>query len=74
MEVHFTPDTEAQLLQVAADEGKAAAQVVEETIARMLQRRAQFLEGVDRGIAQADGGELIDDEQIRLWLEGRERS
>ena len=54
MEVHFAPDTEAQLKQFAASKGKAAAQVVEETVARMLERQAQFIEGVNRGIAAAD--------------------
>jgi toxin ParE1/3/4 len=54
MEVHFAPDTEAQLKQFAASKGKAASQVVEETVARMLERQAQFIEGVNRGIAAAE--------------------
>jgi predicted transcriptional regulator len=60
MEVHFTPDTEAQLKQFAALKGKNAAQVVEETVSGMLERRARFLEGVERGIAAADRGDLVD--------------
>ena len=56
MEVQFEPDVQAQLNQFAASQGKAAAQVVEETVARMLQRQAQFIEGVNRGIAAADRG------------------
>ncbi len=64
MEVHFTPDTEAQLRQFAASEGKDAARVVEETVARMLERRVQFLEGVNRGIAAADRGDLIEHEEV----------
>ena len=74
MEVHFTPDTQAQLQQLAASEGKNAAQVVEETITRVLERRAKFLEGVQRGIDAADRGELVDDDEVRHWLEERERS
>ena len=74
MEVHFTPDTQAQLQQLAASEGKNAAQVVEETIARVLEKRAKFLEGVQRGIDAADRGELVDDDEVRRWLEERERS
>jgi len=64
MEVRFTPDTEAQLKRFAASEGKDAAQVVEETIARMLERRAQFMDGVNRGIAAADRGELIEHDAV----------
>ena len=74
MEVHFTPLTQAQLQQLAASEGKNAAQVVEETITRVLERRAKFLEGVQRGIDAADRGELVDDDEVRHWLEERERS
>ena len=64
MEVHFTPDTEAQLQQFAANEGKHAAQVVEESITRMLERRTEFLAGVERGIAAADRGELVSHEEV----------
>ena len=64
MEVQFTPEQQAQLNQFAASQGKAAAQVVEETVARMLQRQEQFIEGVNRGIAAADRGDLIDHAQV----------
>jgi len=64
MEVHFAPDTEAQLKRFAASKGKAAAQVVEETVARMLERQAQFIEGVSRGMAAADRGALVDHEDV----------
>ena len=64
MEVHFTPDTEARLKQFAASEGKDAAQLVEETVNRMLERRAQFLEDVERGIAAANRGEFVDSKEV----------
>ena len=64
MEVHFTPDTEARLRQLAASRGKDVAQVVEETVTRMLERQAQFIEGVSQGIAAADRGELIDHDEV----------
>jgi predicted transcriptional regulator len=64
MEVHFAPDTEAQLKQFAASKGKDAAQVVEETVARMLERQARFIEGVNQGIAAADRGDLIDHDEV----------
>ena len=64
MEVHFTPLTEAQLKQFAERKGKNVSQVVEETISDMLARRALFLEAVDRGIASADRGDLIDHDDV----------
>jgi predicted transcriptional regulator len=64
MEVHFNPDTQAKLEQFAASEGKDAAQMVEETMARILEQRAEFLAGVERGIAAADRGELIEHDEV----------
>ena len=70
MEVQFEPDVQAQLNQFAASQGKAAAQVVEETIARMLQRQAQFTEGVNRGIAAANRGDLIEHTEVVERING----
>jgi len=64
MEVHFTPDTEARLKQFAALKGKNAAQVVAETVGSMLERRARFIEGVERGIAAADQGDLVEHDEV----------
>ena len=64
MEVHFTPDTEARLKQFAALKGKNAAQVVAETVSGMLERRARFIEGVERGIAAADQGDLVEHDEV----------
>ena len=64
MEVHFTPDTEAQLEQFAALKGKNAAQVVAETVRSMLERRARFIELVELGIAAADQGDLVEHDEV----------
>jgi predicted transcriptional regulator len=64
MEIHFTPNTEAQLKQFAARKGKDVAQVVEETVSNMLQRQASFIEGVERGIAAADRGDLVEHDEV----------
>ena len=74
MEVQFEPDVQAQLNQFAASQGKAAAQVVEETIARMLQRQAQCTEGVNRGIAAANRGDLIEHTEVVERINGLLRS
>ena len=64
MEVQFDPDVQAQLNQFAASLGKAGVQVVTETVCRMLQRQAQFIDGVNRGIVAADRGELIEHAEV----------
>lgn len=74
MEINLTPNTEAQLQHLATSQGKQPAQVAEETLTRVLQHQAEFIEGVQRGIAAADRGEFVEDKDVRLWPEERERS
>jgi len=64
MEVHFSPDVETRLRQVASANGKDAEQLVKDTVARMLDNQARFIAGVQRGIAQADRGELIEHKDV----------
>ena len=58
--MHFSPDVEARLQQVASANGKDAEQLVKETVNRMLENRASFVAGVQRGIEQANRGEFVE--------------
>ena len=64
MEVHFSPDIETRLQQVALAHGKDAEQLVKDTVVRMLENQARFVAGVEKGIAAAGRGELIDHEDV----------
>jgi predicted transcriptional regulator len=64
MEIHLAPNTEEQLKQLAARKGKDAAQVVEEAVSNMLERQARFIEGVERGTASANRGDLVDHDEV----------
>lgn len=64
MEVHFPPEVESQLQQAAVASGKNAEQLVKDTVARMLEDRARFFAGAQKGIEQADQGELIDHKDV----------
>ena len=64
MEVHFSPDVETRLQQVASANGKDAEQLVKDTVARMLENRARFIAGVHRGIEQADRGEFVEHKEV----------
>jgi predicted transcriptional regulator len=44
-----------------------------DTVLRSVQEKQRFSSAVREGIAQADRGELIDDHEVHLWLEQRER-
>lgn len=65
MEVHFSPDTEARLQQLASLSGKDAEQLVKETIGRLLDNQARFIAGVQKGIEQADGGQLVEHSEVK---------
>jgi predicted transcriptional regulator len=64
MEVHFSPDVETRLQQVASANGKDAEQLVKDTVARMLDSQARFIAGVQKGIAQADRGEFVEHNDV----------
>ena len=64
MEVHFSPEVETQLQQVASANGKDAEQLVKDTVTRMLENQARFIQGVQKGIEQAERGELQDHQEV----------
>ena len=74
MEVHFTPDQEAQLSQIASHAGTDTEHLVKNAALRLVEETARFRVAVREGVAQADRGDLIEDEEVRLWLEQQERS
>jgi predicted transcriptional regulator len=69
MEVHFSPDVETQLEQLAVANGKNAEQLVKDTVALMLENQARFIAGVQRGIEQADRGEIVEHKDVLNRIE-----
>ena len=43
---------------------KDAEQLVKDTVARMLENQARFVAGVQKGIEQADRGELVEHKDV----------
>jgi predicted transcriptional regulator len=74
MDVHFSPDKEARLRQIATRTGKDAAQVVEEAVDRMLEYDARFLEAVEQGRASARRGDLLEHDEVVERIEQMFRS
>lgn len=73
MEVHFTPEQEAQLSRIATHAGTDTEHLVKDAALRLVEERQRYSAAVRDGIAQADRCALIDDDEVRLWLEQRER-
>lgn len=74
MELHFTPEQEAQLARIATQEGTDAEKLVREAALRLLEEDARFRAAVKKGIAQADRGEFIEQEEMDRRLEQMLRS
>ncbi len=69
MEVHFSPEVEMQLHQLASSNGKDPEQVVRETVSRMLASQAAFIARVNRGIEQANRGEFVEHQDVLNRIE-----
>lgn len=74
MELHFTPEQEAQLAQIATQEGKDAERLVKDAALRLLEEDARFRAAVREGVAQADRGDFIEEQEMDARLEQMLRS
>jgi len=64
MEVRFTPEEEARLARIATQEGVDPAELVKDAALRLLEDDIRFRAGVRKGIAQADRGEFVEEEEM----------
>jgi predicted transcriptional regulator len=74
MEVHFTPEQEGELSEIASHAGMSAEGLVKDTVLRLLQEKARIRASVREGIAQANKGEFIEEEEMDARLEHMLRS
>lgn len=68
MEVHFTPEQEAQLSQAAAHLGEDAEQLVKDAAIPVLEEDIAFRAAVRKGIEQADRGEVIEEDEMDVHV------
>jgi predicted transcriptional regulator len=71
MELHFTPEEETRLTEVAARAGRPIAVIVHDVVKQALLEEASFVEAVQRGIATADQGKLLDHDEVVSGIEKR---
>ncbi len=64
MEVHFTPEQEARLNEVAARTGREPERVIEQAVDRMLEYDERFLAFVEEGRAAARDGDLLEHDEV----------
>ena len=71
MEVQFSPDQQARLSSIAAEQGRATEALVRDAVERFLNYDAWFLGEVDKGLAAADRGEFVEHDVVRKMIESR---
>ena len=69
MEVHFTPEQEAKLAQIARVSGTGPEDLVKDAVERLLEEDTRFRAAVWEGVAQADSGQLIDEQDMDARFE-----
>jgi predicted transcriptional regulator len=68
MEVHFSPEQQAKLTQIATKAGTAPERLVANVVARYLEEEARFLAAVEKGISAAERGEFVEEEEMDARL------
>ena len=68
MEVHFTPEEEARLAQLANIAGMDAKSLVKDAALRLLEDETRFRNAVREGLEQADRGQFIDEAEMDARL------
>ena len=69
MEVDFTAEQQAQIAQIAIKAGTVPERLVTNVVTRYLDEEARFLAAVEKGIAAAERGEFIEEEEMDARLE-----
>lgn len=71
MEVDFTPDLQARLARLASEQGRDTKALVREAVERLVNHDEWFILEVEKGLAAADRGELIEHEEIGKLIDSR---
>ena len=69
MEVHFSPEFEAELKRIASKNGRGAEQLVQEIVQAYLNHDQWFRTEVQKGLGQLDRGEFVDHDEVVARIE-----
>ena len=64
MEVHLTPDKEAQFAEIAMQRGLKADELAKRVLTQYLEDDERFVEAVNVGLTAADNGEFVENTEI----------
>lgn len=70
MEIHFAPEVEAKLNDLASGSGRGPEQLVQELVKSYLDHDQWFRKEVQKGLEQLDHGEFIEHDDVVARIEG----
>ena len=70
----MTPETEAKLNELAERTHRGKDELLEEAVNHLVAYNEWFERKVRNSMAAAERGEIVQDEEVRAWIERRERS
>jgi len=71
MDVPLNPELQAKLRRLAEQQGRASTALIVEAVERMVNYDEWFLREVDKGLAAADRGELLDHSDVGKMIDER---
>lgn len=71
MEVHLNSELQQKLGLLAAQQGMTSEALVVEAVERMVSHDEWFLREVEKGLEEADRGDLIDHAEVRRIIDQR---
>ena len=74
LEDYMLPETEAKLNDLAARINRPKDELLEEAVNHLLAYNEWLEEKVNRSLAAVERGETVSDDDVRAWVEKRERS
>ncbi len=71
MKVNLTPELQAKLDRLAAQQGRDTESLVHEAVERLVGYDEWFIRQVEKGLAQIDRGEVLEHEEVAARMEKR---
>ena len=74
MEVHFKPDLQARVNQLAAENSSDADEYIQQLVERYIDQDIRFRDAVRKGFASIDRGDFLEEEEMDARVERMLRS
>jgi predicted transcriptional regulator len=69
MEIELSPELQAKLQRIASEQGRDSKSLVHEAVERLVGYDEWFIRQVEKGLAQVDGGEVLEDKDVAARME-----